>query len=85
MLIEGACQFARLASGDVKVHVGQTLKSCTKDVLATDVFEVDGCKIQLIDTPGFSDDELTDADVLDMIADWMKRSWVTLNYLSTCF
>lgn len=68
----------------MKIHVGQTLKSCTKDVLASDVFEVDGCKVQLIDTPGFSDDELSDADVLDMIAEWMKRAWVTLNCLSIC-
>lgn len=67
-------QFAKMASDDQKIVVGRRLKSCTKTVEATDIFEVEGYKVQLVDTPGFNDDELTDAQVLSLIADWMKKS-----------
>lgn len=74
MLIEVDYQFANLASGDPNITVGKTLKSCTKDVQASHVFDVDGRKVQLVDTPGFNDDNLSDADVLDLIADWMRSA-----------
>lgn len=74
MLIEVDCQFANLASGDPNITVGKSLRSCTKDVQASHVFEVDGRKVQLVDTPGFNDDSMSDADVLDLIADWMKSA-----------
>lgn len=34
-------------------------------------FVLDGYAIQMVDTPGFSDDGMSDSNVLSMIADWM--------------
>lgn len=63
-----------MASGDQKIIVSRRLGSCTKTVEASDTFEVGGHLVRLVDTPGFNDDELTDAQVLLMIADWMKKT-----------
>ncbi|KAL0630929.1 hypothetical protein Q9L58_010217 [Maublancomyces gigas] len=64
-----------MASGDQKIIVSRKLESCTKTVEASDMFEVGGYMVRLVDTPGFNDDELTDAQVLSMIADWMKKTF----------
>lgn len=72
--LTGGYQFAKLASNDQKIIVGGKLSSCTKTVLPSDMFEVEGHMVQLVDTPGFNDDELSDAQVLELIADWMKKS-----------
>lgn len=63
-----------MASGDQKIIVSRKLESCTKTVEASDMFEVGGHMVRLVDTPGFNDDELTDAEVLSMIAEWMKKT-----------
>ena len=67
-----AFQFINHASGGSLV-VGSTLASCTKEVsdLAPVLELRDGRKVQLIDTPGFSDTSRSDAEILETIADYL--------------
>lgn len=74
MFTDKRYQFAKMTSNDQEIVVGRKLNSCTKTVRASDTFEVDGRMVQLVDTPGFNDDELSDAQVLELIATWMKES-----------
>lgn len=60
-------------SKDLKIVVGKTRRSCTKNVQSCNSFEIDGRIVELVDTPGFSDSELTDTQVLELIGDWMKE------------
>lgn len=63
-------------TGDNRIVVGDGLGSCTKVVESSSVFEVQGHTVELVDTPGFNDDEMTDTDVLKLIADWMEKKLV---------
>lgn len=60
-------QFINLVSGS-KLIVGDGLKSCTASVSRSNVFELFGRRIALVDTPGFDDTTISDTDVLKMIA-----------------
>lgn len=51
--------------------VGTTLASCTKDIRKSKVFRVGRRKVQLVDTPGFSDDDMPDWEVFLSIANWI--------------
>lgn len=48
-------------------------KSCTRKVQASASFEMDCRIVELVDTPGFNNDEMTDTQVLGMIGEWMKE------------
>lgn len=52
------------------------LKSCTAEVQVADEFVVDGRGVVLIDTPGFDDTNLSDADILEKIAAFLAVTWV---------
>ncbi|KDQ18741.1 hypothetical protein BOTBODRAFT_127680 [Botryobasidium botryosum FD-172 SS1] len=70
----GKSSFINLVSGSDGA-VGHTLKSCTREVEPTDVFELGGHRVRLIDTPGFDDSRVSDADILQKIADFMDVSY----------
>lgn len=56
----------------------------TKDVQIHSYKHSDSIEVNLIDTPGFDDDSLTDADVLEKISGYLKESYdrkITLNGL----
>ena len=44
------------------------MESCTDKVEVADEFTLDGRQVVLFDTPGFDDTNLSDAEVLNMIA-----------------
>jgi len=46
----------------------------TKEVRAVE-WELDGRRVQLIDTPGFDDTVLSDTTILTTIAEWLKESY----------
>lgn len=60
-------------TGDKRIVVGSGLGSCTKTVESSSVFEMEGHLVELVDTPGFNDDTMTDTDVLKLIAEWMEE------------
>jgi putative ribosome biogenesis GTPase RsgA len=54
-----------------RAEVGHKTKSCTSDVNSLP-FSIDGFSGSIIDTPGFDDTYLSDAEVLQKIANWME-------------
>ena len=64
-------QFINLLSGS-HFRVGDHLESCTKEVQISDSFELDGRTVVLIDTPGFDDTNVSDTNVLNMIATYLS-------------
>ena len=52
------------------------MKSCTAEVQLADEFIIDGRRVVLIDTPGFDDTNVSDAEILRMIAAFLATTWV---------
>ncbi|KAI0071420.1 hypothetical protein K474DRAFT_1669018 [Panus rudis PR-1116 ss-1] len=70
----GKTTFINVASGsDLRVGIG--LESCTDTIQKTAPFELNGKKIVLIDTPGFDDTTKSDAEVLDIICDYLSSDY----------
>ena len=65
-------QFINLVSGS-NLRVGDQLESCTAEVEVSMPFEVDGQLVELIDTPGFDNTTMSDADILNMIAVYLCK------------
>ncbi|CAG8735817.1 3345_t:CDS:1, partial [Acaulospora colombiana] len=73
-------QFINMASGShLKVSTG--LRSCTMDVTATDPFLVKDQKVVLLDTPGFDNTNASDFDILEEIARYMTKTYVSSSLL----
>lgn len=70
----GKSSFINLVSGS-KFRVGNGLRSCTSVAQAARTFELDGCRVVLIDMPGFDDTTRSDTDILKTIADFLKTSY----------
>ena len=70
-------QFINLASGS-QLRVGINLKSCTAEVQVANKFTLDGRQVILIDTPGFDDTNVSDAEILEKIAAFLAVTWVLL-------
>ncbi|KAG8741176.1 hypothetical protein FRC10_003221 [Ceratobasidium sp. 414] len=66
--------FANDASGG-NLLVGRDLNSCTREVTRSPVFNVDGRRVVLIDTPGFDDNEVSDVGTLKQIAAFMSETY----------
>jgi predicted GTPase len=64
-------KFINAVSGENLVKVGHTSESCTSDIHEA-AFRMKEHQVQLIDTPGFDDTNLTDTEVLKKIATWME-------------
>ena len=60
-------QFINIASGS-QLRVGVGLASCTTEVQLSNEFIIDGRRVILIDTPGFDDTSVSDAEILNRIA-----------------
>ncbi|KAK3357920.1 P-loop containing nucleoside triphosphate hydrolase protein [Lasiosphaeria hispida] len=67
----GKTTFASIASGQTDLKIGNTLRSCTQEPQVVK-FEVDGRSIIMVDTPGFDDDERSDVEILESIAEWLS-------------
>jgi len=66
-----------MASGS-QLSVGMGLTSCTAEVQLSNEFNIDGRRVILIDTPGFDDTNVSDAEILEKIAAFLATSWVHL-------
>ncbi|ETS88209.1 hypothetical protein PFICI_02037 [Pestalotiopsis fici W106-1] len=60
---------------DEYVPIGSDLQSHTSAVASYPVATQSGQKIYLVDTPGFDDTNLDDADVLKLIASWLNKRY----------
>ncbi|KAI0080925.1 hypothetical protein K474DRAFT_1768932 [Panus rudis PR-1116 ss-1] len=63
----GKSSFINLVSGG-NLEVGTGLLSCTQGVEVSPLFEMEGRRIILIDTPGFDDTQLSDTEILTTIS-----------------
>lgn len=58
--------------------VGENLQSCTSEIniYKLTFLGISDNDIVFVDTPGFDDTNLSDAEILKKISDWLKRTWV---------
>jgi hypothetical protein len=70
-------QFINTATGGGCV-VGHGLESCTEDITITKFqrLERSDLDIVFVDSPGLDNANKSDAEILDMIADWLKTTCV---------
>ena len=66
-------QFINLASGS-NLRIGLGLESCTAEVKLADKFTLDGRAVTLIDTPGFDDTSMSDAEILKINAAFLATT-----------
>jgi predicted GTPase len=66
-------KFINRASGS-NMKIGHSLRSCTAKVEQSDPFAVNGQQVVLLDTPGFDDTKKDDGDILEEIADYLKKA-----------
>ncbi|KAJ4388459.1 hypothetical protein N0V85_007539 [Neurospora sp. IMI 360204] len=71
----GKSNFINICVGQDNVVVGHGLESCTKEVTMHSFMHSPYIKVNLIDTPGFDDDGLADADVLQEISRWLENTY----------
>jgi hypothetical protein len=64
-----------MASGS-NLPVGMGLISATTQVQPSNEFVLDGRRVILIDTPSSDDTNLSNADVLRMLAEFLVTTWV---------
>ncbi|KAF9260260.1 P-loop containing nucleoside triphosphate hydrolase protein, partial [Marasmius fiardii PR-910] len=70
----GKSTFINLASGG-SLAIGSGLKSCTSTIQLSPSFLLDGRQVVLIDTPGFDDTNVSDADILELIAAFLASTY----------
>ncbi|OBZ66163.1 hypothetical protein A0H81_13771 [Grifola frondosa] len=70
----GKSTFINVASGS-NLRVGTGLQSCTDRVESSSPFDLDDCIVTLVDTPGFDDTTKSDAEVLNMVAGFLKYQY----------
>jgi len=72
----GKSTFIDIATCQKAKHVGHKLESHTSEIRAVRFLHpTTFVPYVLVDTPGFNDTNKTDAEVLDMIADWLKKTY----------
>ena len=74
-------QFIKLLTGDANVKIGNRLSSQTSDIQVVHFFDKSNSRnVTIVDTPGFDDSrpDITDTDILKMIAQFLLNEWVNL-------
>ncbi|KAK6222938.1 hypothetical protein LQW54_000749 [Pestalotiopsis sp. IQ-011] len=71
----GKSTFINAAADKHNLKVGDDIFSCTQEI-ASESFEYNGRKITLIDTPGFDDTYVSDADVLKTVATHLTDTYI---------
>ena len=68
------------------IAVGHGLESCTSDIrtFRLSLPERIARDIVFVDTPGFDHTDKTETDVLEMVADWLKTTYVILEVDLNC-
>jgi hypothetical protein len=73
-------QFIDIATQQAQsANVGHSLESCTSEVRAVRYQRTDGNgkrSYVIVDTPGFDDTNKPDTEILALIADWLKTTYV---------
>ncbi|TCD63736.1 hypothetical protein EIP91_004987 [Steccherinum ochraceum] len=77
----GKSTFINLLAG-TDFGVGAGLKSCTKGIEVSPPFISGGRRVTLVDTPGFDDTNLSDTEVLTMIALFLSQAYENGRLLS---
>ena len=70
----GKSTFISKLTGRSDVKIGHSLESCTQTVEQVPA-QIDGQRYVLVDTPGFSDTNMTDTDVLLLVADHLFHAY----------
>jgi len=73
----GKSQIIDLLTGQLGKRAGDALQPCTRDVTASRILnhEKYGRHIVLVDTPGFDDVERSDKQILEMISNWLLKTY----------
>ena len=87
-VVRTIAQFINLATAgsesSTSFAVGHGVRSATREVQESMPFPFEGRTVTLIDTPGFDDTNKTDAEVLQLIVDFLESSWVAMKSLRFC-
>ncbi|KAL5638270.1 hypothetical protein ACGC1H_005078 [Rhizoctonia solani] len=70
----GKTSFANMASGS-EMEVGKGVRSSTKHLEASKIFQVDDQPVVIIDCPGFNDTYLTETEILRRLADYLIKAY----------
>ncbi|MCJ1353567.1 MAG: hypothetical protein MMC33_003554 [Icmadophila ericetorum] len=80
----GKSSFVRGITGCESIKIGRGLHSETAEIFMCDITINSTC-FTLIDTPGFDDTNISDHDVLGVIADWLKERYEAGQLLTGIF
>ncbi|KAI1338463.1 P-loop containing nucleoside triphosphate hydrolase protein [Xylariaceae sp. FL0016] len=70
----GKTTFISKVTGRKDLKIGHSLTSCTRDIEVIET-KIDGRVVRFVDTPGFSDTNLSDSEVLQLIADYLAAAY----------
>ncbi|KAI1747069.1 P-loop containing nucleoside triphosphate hydrolase protein [Xylaria castorea] len=70
----GKTTFISKVTGRRDLKIGHSLTSCTRDIEVIET-KIDGRVVRFVDTPGFSDTNLSDGEVLQLIADYLAAAY----------
>jgi len=72
-------------TGEPGRRAAESYTSVTQDLTAFRILEHEQyeSRIVLIDTPGFDDSSRTDAQILELIGAWLKKTYVELDSRNT--
>lgn len=71
----GKSSFIKAATG-VDVQIGESLSSCTQDIQAVWCkHPTRDCDVCFVDTPGFDDTYKDDTQILELIANWLLKTY----------
>ncbi|KAJ4390796.1 hypothetical protein N0V93_004394 [Gnomoniopsis smithogilvyi] len=70
----GKTTFISKVTGRVDLQIGHDLTSCTRDIQVVET-QINGQTVRFVDTPGFSDTNMSDTEVLQMIADYLAAAY----------
>ncbi|KAI0536361.1 P-loop containing nucleoside triphosphate hydrolase protein [Xylaria digitata] len=70
----GKTTFISKVTGRGDLNIGHSLTSCTRDIEVIET-KIDGRVVRFVDTPGFSDTNLSDSEVLQLIADYLAAAY----------
>ncbi|KAI1734051.1 P-loop containing nucleoside triphosphate hydrolase protein [Xylaria scruposa] len=70
----GKTTFVSKVTGRRDLKIGHSLTSCTRDIEVIET-KIDGRVVRFVDTPGFSDTNLSDSEVLQLIADYLAAAY----------
>ncbi|KAI1823477.1 P-loop containing nucleoside triphosphate hydrolase protein [Xylaria intraflava] len=70
----GKTTFISKVTGRTDLKIGHSLTSCTRDIETIET-EIDGRLVRFVDTPGFSDTNLSDGEVLQLIAEYLAVAY----------